>query len=62
MLYGCVISAWCVGFASLAMNFMIGPGMLVSSSFLINVYMFIVSKDLIISSATVIVSAGEPFC
>ena len=40
------------------MNLMIVPGMFVCSSFLINVCMFIVSKDLLISSATVIVRAG----
>ena len=38
---------------------MIVPGMFVCSSFLISVYMFIVSKALLISSATVIVHAGE---
>ena len=43
------------------MNLMIVPGMLVCSSFLINVCMFIVSKTLLISSATVIVRAGGPF-
>ena len=37
------------------MNLMIVPGMLVCSSFLICVCMFIVSKALLISSATVIV-------
>ena len=37
---------------------MIVPGMFVCSSFLINVCMFIVSKALLISSATVIVRAG----
>ena len=37
---------------------MIGPGILVCSSFLISVCMFIVSKVLLISSATVIVHAG----
>ena len=37
---------------------MIVTGMFVCSSFLINVCMFIVSKDLLISSATVIVRAG----
>ena len=36
---------------------MIVPGMLVCSSFLISVCMFIVSKALLISSATVIVRA-----
>ena len=41
-----------------AMSFMIVPGMLVCSSFLINVCMFIVSKALLIFSATVIVRAG----
>ena len=34
------------------------PGMLVCSSFLISVCMFMVSKALLISSATVIVRAG----
>ena len=38
---------------------MIVPGILVCSSFLISVCMFIVSKALLISSATVIVRAGE---
>ena len=37
---------------------MIVPGMLVCSSFLISVCMFIVSKALLISSATVIVRTG----
>ena len=37
---------------------MIVPGMFVCSSFLISVCMFIVSKALLISSATVIVCAG----
>ena len=37
---------------------MIAPGMMVCSSFLISVCMFIVSKVLLISSATVIVRAG----
>ena len=59
--FGCVISICCVGFASLdvvcdelndcAWKF-------VCSSFLISVCMFIVSKALLISSATVIVRAG----
>ena len=40
------------------MNLMIVPGMLVCSSFLMSVCMFIVSKALLISSATVIVRAG----
>ena len=49
------------------MNLMIVPGMFVCSSFLISVCMFIVSKALLISGATVIVRAGgshlvEPFC
>ena len=43
------------------MNLMIVPGMLVSSSFLISVCMYIMSKTLLISSATVIGRAGEPF-
>ena len=38
---------------------MIVPGMFVCGSFLISVRMFIVSKALLISSATVIVRAGE---
>ena len=42
-----------------AINFIIVPGMLVCSSFLISVGMFIVSKALLISSVTVIVRAGE---
>ena len=37
------------------MNFMIVPGILVCSTFLISVRMFIVSKALLISIATVIV-------
>ena len=37
---------------------MIVPGMFVCSSFLISVCMFIVSKALLISSATAIVRAG----
>ena len=41
------------------MNLMIVPGMFVCSSFLISVGVFIVSKALLISSATVIVRAGE---
>ena len=40
------------------MNLMIVPGMLVCSSLLISVCMFIVSKALLISSATVIVGTG----
>ena len=39
------------------MNLMIVPGMLVCSGSLISVRMFIVSKPLLISSATVIVRA-----
>ena len=54
-LSGCVVYICCVGFA---MNLMIVPGMFVCSSFLISVCMFIVSKALLISSATVIVRAG----
>ena len=41
------------------MKFMIVPGILVCSSFLICVCMFIVSNALLISSATVIVRAWE---
>ena len=56
-----MISICCVGFASLdvicdELNSV--PGMFVCSSFLISVCMFIVSKALLISSATVIVRAG----
>ena len=40
------------------MNLIIVPGMFVCSSFLISVYMFIVSKALLILSSTVIVRAG----
>ena len=40
------------------MNLMIVPGMLVCSSFLISMCMFIVSKPLLISSATVIIRTG----
>ena len=40
------------------MLFMIVPGILVCSSFLISVCMFIVSKALLMSSATAIVRAG----
>ena len=40
------------------MNFMIVPGMFACSSFLLSVCMFIVSKVLLVSSATVIVRAG----
>ena len=40
---------------------MIVPGILVCSRFLISVCMFIVSKALLISSATVIVRAGGCF-
>ena len=42
-----------------AITLMIVPGMFVCSSFLISVCMFIGSKALLISSATVIVRAGE---
>ena len=44
------------------MNLMIMPGIFVCSSFLINVCMLIVSKALLISSATVIVRAGGAIC
>ena len=40
------------------MNLMIVPGLFVCSSFLISVCMFMVSKALLISSASVIVCAG----
>ena len=43
---------------SFAINLMIVPGMLVCSSYLISVCMFIVSKALLISSAIVIVRTG----
>ena len=61
-LFGCVISICYVGFASLDVvcdELMIVPGMFGCSSFLISVCMFIVSKALLISSATVIVRAGR---
>ena len=51
----------CVGFASsdvVCDELMIVPGILVCSSFLISVCMFIVSQALLILSATVIVRAG----
>ena len=54
-LFGCVIYICCVGFASLVV---VCDELLVCSSFLISVCMFIVSKALLISSATVIVRAG----
>ena len=60
-LFGCVISICCVGFKSLdvvAMNLMIVPGMFVCCSFMISMCMFIVSKALLMSSATVIVRTG----
>ena len=53
-LSGCVVYICCVGFA---LNLMIVPGIFVCSSFLISVCMFIVSKAMLISSATVIVRA-----
>ena len=62
-LSGCVVSISCVGFASLDVvcdKLKIVPGMFVCSSFLISVCMFIVSKPLLISSATMIVHAGRP--
>ena len=40
---------------------MIVPGIFACSSFLISVGMFIVSKVWLISSAIVIIRAGEPF-
>ena len=60
-LFGCVISICCVGFASLDVvcdepnDF---GWKFVCSSILISVCMFIVSKALLISSATMIVRAG----
>ena len=44
------------------MNLMILHGILVCSSFLISVTMFIVSEALLISSATVIVRYGVVYC
>ena len=41
------------------MNLIIVPGMLIYSNFLISVCMFIVSKTLLISNATVIIRAGR---
>ena len=46
-LFGCVVSVCCVGMASIDVvcdEFMIVPGMLVCSSFLTSVSIFIVSK------------------
>ena len=52
----------CIGFASLDVVFdELVPGILVCNSFLVSVCMFIVSKVLLISSATVSVRAGDPF-
>ena len=61
-LYRCVVSVCCVGGASLdivLINFVNVPGILVCISFLISVCMYNVLKDLLISSAIVIVRAGE---
>ena len=61
MLSGCVVSICCVGFVSLVVvcdKLMIVPGIIVCSSFLISVCMIMVSKALLISSATVNVRAG----
>ena len=61
-LYRCVVYVCCVGFASFDVvyyDLMSVPGMLVCSSLLISVCMFIVSKGLRISSATVIVMVGD---
>ena len=41
------------------MNFVIAPGILVCSSFLISVCIFIVSEDMLIWSPTVIFRPGE---
>ena len=59
-LFGCVISICCVGFASLDVvcDELNDCAWNVCSRFLISVCMFIVSKALLISSATVIVCAG----
>ena len=59
-LFGCVIYIYCVGFASLDVvcDELNDCAWNVCSSFLISVCMFIVSKALLISSATVIVRAG----
>ena len=43
------------------MNLMIVPGMFVCISFLISICRFVVSIALLISSATVTVTQGEPF-
>ena len=56
-----MISICCVGLASLDVvcdDLMIVPEILICSRFLISVWMLIVSKALLISSATVIVRAG----
>ena len=60
-LSGCVVSICCVCFASLDVvcdELNDCAWKVFCSSFLISVYMFIVSKALLISSATVIVRAG----
>ena len=61
-LFGCVVSIWCVCFASLDVvcdEFNIfALNVFFCNSFLISVCMFFVSKDLFISSATVIVRSG----
>ena len=57
-LSGCVVSICSVGFASLDV---VCDELNDCGSFLISVCMFIVSKDLLISIATVIVRAWKPF-
>ena len=57
MLYGCVVSVCCVGFASFDVVYD-EHGLLVSSSFLISVCMLVMSKYLLIWSAIVIVLGG----
>ena len=52
----CVMSVVVIVWGSVGM--FVAPGMLVCSSFFISVCMFIVSKVLLISSATVIVRTG----
>ena len=58
--YGCMY--FLVAVVIVCVVFIIVPGMLVYSSFLISVCMFIVSTSLLISSATMIVRAAEVIC
>ena len=53
----CCVGAWCPS-CGLAMNLIIMTGILVCSSFLISVCIFIVLKALLLTSVTLIVRAG----